>query len=395
MQLPFPVSFSACTRAQTPLAVAAWALIAAGAAGLAGCATTGTAEGGAIVSAKERNARFTPATEAYSTLGYRHTWTGFPTMTAGARVSSLDVFEDVVTVVESGGVLSVLEAASGQTRWSDQLGNPLTKFLGVTRDDKQIICTTETDAYFLDIDTGTLVGKDRLLKVGNTPPEQVGNVLVYATAGGEIFGQVKLAGFRSWGHSMPGNISVRPGRMGNTLGFVSSTGDVLFLDGATGTGFGRAKMFMGTDVPPATSEELMFVASRDQSLYAFSAASSAPVWRYRTNVVLHDRPVYNAGVVYCSINGQGLTAFSEFGDGGRGNVLWTAAEVKGYVVGMRGGRLLVWDGSDACLLDPASGDLIERVALPGVTKVTTDGFVDGNLYMSTPEGLVIKLQPRL
>ena len=149
------------------------------------------------ISTQERAERFKPANDAYGTLGYRHIWTGFPTITSDATIKSLDIFDDVLTVQESAGWLSILETSSGLVRWSDQLGNPNTKFLGVGRDDRRILCFTETETSFHDIDTGTLVGKQRMEKVANTKPEMVDDLLVYGTAGGEIFGAVKLAGFRA------------------------------------------------------------------------------------------------------------------------------------------------------------------------------------------------------
>lgn len=376
--------------AGTVYARAAIGLIAAVLSVQAGCESNDRA----TISTQERVDRFRPATSEYSTLGYRHVWTGFPTITAGATIESVDIFDDVLAVQESAGWLSIMETSSGLVRWSDQLGNSLTKSLGVSRDDRRIMCSTETEIFFLDIDTGTLVGKQRLEKVGNTKPELVDNLVVYGAAGGAIFGSVKLEGYRAWGASMPGTIEVNPARMGTTLGFVSSTGDILFVDGATGSGFVRSKMFMGTQVQPAASNDLMFVASRDQSLYAFSPASSAPVWRHRTSVPLHERPVYYNGTVYCSIDGEGLTAFGEYGNGGRGEIKWVSKGVFGYVAGVRGGRLLVWDGKDACLVDPTNGDLIERVALKDVAVIAPDNFVDGNLYLSTPQGVVVKLTPR-
>jgi hypothetical protein len=380
------------TTASTILALSAVGLVGAALAPLQGCSSD--AGGTRLVSAADRNKAFTPETDAYTKLGYRHAWTGFPTLSAGASLKSVDVLDDVIAVQDSAGVLSILEANSGIGRWNDQLGNRLTKFLGVIRAGNRIICTSETEAYFLDVDTGTLVNKQRLEKVGTTRPEIVNDLLVYGTSAGEVYGQVLGQGFRAWGLSLPGTVTVPPGRLGNTLGFVSSTGAVQFLDGATGNTFSRGQMYMGTLVPPAASGDLMFVASEDQSLYAFSPASSAPIWRHRTNVTLRHRPVYHNGSVYCTIPGEGLTSFAEYGDAGRGHVNWSAKDVTGAVIGTRGGRLLVWDGSDACLVDTANGDIIDRVRLGDATSVTTDTFVDGNLYLTTREGLVVKLAPR-
>ncbi len=345
-------------------------------------------------SPEERAARFKPANDAYTALGYRHVWTGFPRMAPDSHVVFLDVFGDIVVVQESTSTVSVLEASSGINRWADQLANPLTKFVGTVRDDKHLIVSSESEAFFLDVDTGTLVGKQHLDKVANTRPVQRGNLLIYGTSGGEIYAQLKLQGFRIWGNSMPGSIEVEPAEVGSALGFVSQTGDILFLDPASGTGFSRAKIFLGTRVRPAASNDLLFVASDDHSLYAFAPGQHDPVWRHRTDVALRERPVYHEGVVYCSIEGQGLTAFREYGEGGRGKIVWTSKGVDGYVVGKRKGRLLVWNRHDVVSLDPATGDLIDRVQVPNVDFLVTDKFVDGNMYAANKDGTVFKLVPR-
>src|SRR5262245_8131209 len=127
------------------LAGPAIARVALGLAPLAIALTAGCASDSGTVSAQERAAKFRAENDTYASLGYRHVWTGFPSMTTGATLRSLDAFDDVLTVQDSAGMLSLLEASSGQTRWSDQLGNPLTRFVGVVRDDRRVICASETD----------------------------------------------------------------------------------------------------------------------------------------------------------------------------------------------------------------------------------------------------------
>lgn len=357
---------------------------------VAGCAS----DDGRGMSASERAARFKPANEAYSTIGYRHVWTGFATMAPGSTVRALDVLGDLVVVRDSSSTVSVIETTSGLTRWSDQLGNPLTKFVGTLRREREVLVSSETEVFGLDVDTGTLINKQRLGKVSNTRPEMVGDLLVYGTADGEIFAQMQPYGFRAWGNSMNGSVTVNPARIGNILAFVAGSGEVLFVDGLSGTGLARGQMFGGAKVDPAASANMAFVASDDQSLYAFAPNSSKPVWRHRTDVVLGFRPVYHDGVVYCTIGSDGLTAFTEFGAAGKGKVLWSCKEASGYVVGMRAGRLVTWDGRFACSIDPANGDLVEKVELGDVAFLGTDKFVDGNLYIVSPMGVVAKLEPR-
>lgn len=363
---------------------------AAGLCTLGGCASKGPE----YVSPLDRAKAFEPEREAYAKLGYRHEWTGFPTMTAGGRVKFFDVLGDVVVVQESASVLSVLEANNGSSRWSDQVANPLTKFVGNIRDDKRIICCSESEAYFFDIETGAIVDKKHLDKVVNTRPVIVNNNLIFGTSLGEIFGQLKSVGFRTWGNTVNGSIQTNPAILGTTLGFVSSTGEVIMLDGATGIGRMRTKIFTGTEVDPAASDTTMFVASLDHSLYAFAPSSPTPVWRQRTDTPLRHQPAYHNGAVYCAIDGTGLVAFDARGENGNAKQLWTAPGVIGSVIGVRKGRLVVWTGSDAVLIDPADGAVVDRVRLSRVGMLKTDTFVDGNLYAVSQDGVVVKLVPK-
>ncbi|NUQ52386.1 MAG: hypothetical protein HUU19_06770, partial [Phycisphaerales bacterium] len=68
--------------------------------------------------------------------------------------------------------------------------------------------------------------------------------------------------------------------------------------------------------------------------------------------------------------------------------------VAGRVVGLRAGRLLVWDGREAVTLDPARGSVIERATLEGVQGLVTDKMEDGVLYVITSSGVVAKFLPR-
>lgn len=358
--------------------------------GMVGCASKEPR----YVSALDRAKAFEPQREAYATLGYRHEWTGFPSMTAGGKVKFFDILGDVVVVQESSSVLSVIEAGNGASRWSDQVANPLTKFVGNIRDDKRIITCSESEAYFFDIETGALVDKKHLDKVVNTRPVIVNENLIFGTSLGEIFGQLKTVGFRTWGNTVGGSIQTNPAVLGTTLGFVSSTGEIIMLDGATGIGKMRTKIFIGSETDPAASENMMFVASLDHSLYAFAASSPTPVWRKRTDTPLRHEPTYHNGVVYCAVDGTGLVAFDSRGDNGNAKELWTTPGVTGTVIGMRKGRLLLWTGSEGVLIDPADGAIVDRTKLNRVNMLRTDTFVDGSLYAVSDDGVVVKLLPR-
>jgi len=363
-----------------------------GAAGLLGQACS--SDGPLYVTPIQRAEAFKFDRDAYTRLGYRQEWTGFPTLTRGAHVTSMDILGDVVVVQESSNLLSVLEAGNGATRWFEQVANPLTRFVGNTRDGSRILSCSESEAFFFDVDTGTLVDKHSLDKLVNTRPVLVGDTMVFGTAAGEIYAQNKTVGFRVWGNSISGNIRTNPAVLGSLLAFVSDAGEVIMIDGSTGAGQMRTQIYTGCDVEPVASDSLVFIASLDHSLYAFSPSQPQPVWRQRTDAPLRQKPTYHDGRVYCSLEGTGLVAFDARGENGHPRKLWTAAGVGGTVIGVRGGRLLAWDGENAVLLNPDDGSVVESVKLDNVAQLKSDTFVDGNLYAVSNDGVVLKMLPR-
>jgi hypothetical protein len=350
------------------------------------------------VSAEARAAAVKVDPDAYATLGYRLEWRGFPAMNEGGRMTFMEVLGDVVACQESSSLVTLLDARSGMVRCSDQLANPLTKFVGINRWGSRIVISSETDAYFLSADTCTLVDRHDLGKVVTTRPALVAGLLCYGTATGEIVGHMAERAINLWGNSTVGDIVANPLAIGTMVAFVSQGGEVVILDATTGSSLGRARLEGGVAPddaiggPMAASDTSLFVASLDQSLYGFDLRTGRRLWRVRTDTPLRTHPVYHDGVLYCDLPSQGLTAF----DPGTGRTLWVARGVPGTAVAVRRGRLIVFDraSSSAVTLDPASGDTIDRARLPGVTIIRTDQFRDGNLYTGTANGVVSKFVPR-
>lgn len=346
----------------------------------------------AMVTPEARAAATPIQHEEYAKLGYRVDWRGFPTMTPGYSITRLDPLGDVVVVQEGGSVVTVLETGSGAHRWSDPVDSTLTKFVGTIRDGKRLIVSSESVAFMFDIETGALLTKQNLALVVNTKPVQVGPILIYGCSNGQVLGHLMANGFKQWGSFVTGSIEADPIPVGNdgTVGLVSERGDVLFLDGESGLGRGRGSMFAGTNVPLAASDIMMFVASVDHSLYAFNRDGASQVWRKRTEAPLMHAPVYHEGRVYCDMGAAGLTCL----DAISGDEFWSNKNVHGTAIGLRKNRLLVWDGDMAKSLDPARGSVIESVELKDVSLIRTDNFVDGNLYLAAPRGVVTRLVPR-
>lgn len=355
--------------------------------GLSGC-------GGArrAPSPDARRAAFPIDDAAYAKIGYRVDWIGYPDLTGRRKVEFIAPYDDAVLVLEGGSTVTCLSASDGSRRWADQLASLLTRFVALGRDGRRVLVSAEDEVFLLDIDTGTLRDRQRYAKIVSTAPVAYGGTLIYGSGTGELFAHVLTATIdrvKAWGHGFEAAIEHDPVLIGNTVGVVAQNGDVRFLDAASGALVGRNRIFKGLATNPVANGSAMFVASLDQSIYAFRP-DGVMLWQHRTPVQLRVQPTARDRVVYCAVEGEGLLAF----DAATGAVNWTAPGVRGTVVGISRGRLLCWDGREALLLDEARGDVVARATLPKVRLLRPDKFEDGRLYVVSESGVVARFVPR-
>lgn len=356
-------------------------------AGVGGGCESGASKRG--LTPEQRAERMPPQHEAFDGLGYRLAWRGFADVLPGETIERFDVLGDVLVTQDTGSVVSVLEPASGVRRWSDQVAGRLTKFLGNVRLGDTLLVSAESELYIFDLPSSSLKAKQKLDLVVNTKPAVVGDVLVYGSISGEILGHNQRTGYRAWGSSLTGAIERDPVMVGDLVGIVSYGGQVIILDGHSGVSTARTSMYDGCDSQPAGAPGVMYCASRDHALYAFGS-DGRKLWRVLTDAPITGKPVVQEGAVYCDMPRTGLTAL----DASTGIQRWHIETVHGEVVSVRGGRLVVWDGKTATLVDPATGDIIESQTLKNVAILKADTFVDGNLYAVSPQGVVGKYQPK-
>ncbi|MAY73797.1 MAG: hypothetical protein CMJ31_03560 [Phycisphaerae bacterium] len=215
----------------------------------------------------------------------------------------------------------------------------------------------------------------------------------YATAAGDLLPPPRDAGITRWEYQLRGAISAKPaliGSSGDVAGVVSQSGDVFFVDTLTGSGVGRAKIAGGAQAAPVADDAVMYIASLDQSVYAFQPSEALLRWRYRTAARL-DRPIaLHEGVLYVPVPGQGLTAL----DAATGDVIWISKDVSGSVIAVRNGELIAFEAGHAQVIDARRGDVLEDIDLAGFERLIPTAFVDAPIYALGASGAVARFEPR-
>lgn len=355
---------------------------------------TPTETGGVPESVSQRDRDFTIPTEAYRNLGYRMDWRGFPVIPAGERIERLDIFPDSLVVQESSSGVTVMEPANGSIRWATEPASRLTKFVGNTRvNDPRygdvFVIASEAEVYLFAAQTGTLLSRQPFQKVVNAGTVTIGNSGIYGTATGELLCHQYSHGAKMWGVDASGSFEHSPVTVGSSIvAAVTTTGRILMVDMTVGRLIGVAQIFDGPGAELGSNDSILYVASLDQSLYAFLPTGSQ-LWRRRTSLPIRSQPIATPDTVYCTID-EGLTAF----DAITGDTRWTAKDASGVVIGRRRANLLVWNGSTMFLVDEQRGDIVAREDLPNVQFIRMSQFEDGDMYVVSTTGVIAKFVTR-
>ncbi|MGP1310374.1 MAG: outer membrane protein assembly factor BamB family protein [Phycisphaerales bacterium] len=326
----------------------------------------------------------------YERMGFRIEWKGYPVLSRGRQPMFVDVFGDRVVFQDTGNTVTVMDASTGRNIWASEIDNPTTRFIGNARKGDTLFSASDNELFELDIKTGNILERHNLAVVCNTGPVIMGDIAVFGGAAGQILGHNLASTYKQWGYQMNGVITSVPVEVSGLIGVVSQRGEVVFVDPERGSSTAIGSIYSGLVNNPVAGDGALFIASTDQSVYAFSPNRSEPMWRVRTAQPLVEQPTFIDGRLYVHVPGEGMTQFAA----GSGAKLWQNPEVSGRVLGMVNGRLVSWDGSRLVLLDPDRGDIIDSVELGNVFDLVMSAPVDGDLYAVQRDGWIEKHSPR-
>lgn len=335
-------------------------------------------------------------------IGYQIAWQSSIARMRGGRALEIIPFDDYVIATESGmNVISALTARDGTPVWQVPIGDELERMLGFIRSGETILAATQSDLYLLDIATGREQSHQRYGagNVAATKPTIFGPYALYTTTDGRIVYHHLGTGLMRQAYRYEDTIENRPVWLGSALAFVSRTGQIYLHDPATNTRYWSNRVLDKVVATPAASADALFIAGTDQSLWAFRASDGKRMWRYRTQQPLIDDPKLIEGTLYQAIPGKGLVALNPTNMDEK----WICTEVAGgtVVARTRNGELIVWDrdetewyaGSTFYRIDERTGDLLGQFYNKWIDVVAADSINNGNIYLMSPRGRVVKLVP--
>lgn len=347
----------------------------------------------------------------WADLGYRWEWGTRPFGKGRVRIDLVNPMGNKLAVQSDDSWTAVVDTATGKADWQVRNTSPLTDFVANARVGSTLISCARPEIYLMDLNTGNLLARQPVKFVVSTPPVIQNGHAVFGTPTGRVichrFGDSEGRplpppldeGIDVWAYSLDGAITAAPVVvMGTLAGFVTEKGQVFFVDIRSGSGRGTARISGGMDTNPVTDGTHMFVASRDQSIYAFAPESSTYFWRERTADPLTIQPTYHDGVLYCTLAAEGLVAFdvsqNAMDSGTYGSRRWISPDAPGEVIAVQNGDLIVWNTPTLSRVDVNTGDVITSLELKGIESVTTSEFEDGDILAVGNKGQLIRFSAR-
>lgn len=331
-----------------------------------------------------------------SDLNYRIDWLTNLKLEEGARFKYIVTQPDVLILLESKNILTVVDTLTGAVKMREQVATPITKLFMPSRQDRTVIINSESHVYVFNMDNGALLKRYPLPTVASTGALLVGDLSVFGSPTGKVFAINMRDGFPDWEYQMRGALLVSPVLVeGSTIVAADSLGVVKALSP-------RGKLLWAKSAPPwrRISADIqpgisaVYIASEDQGLYGFDRTTGR-MWRYLARRPLTQSPVVVGERVFQYVPESGLLCF----DAVTGQRLW-ASDATVMPMMIRGDYLYArtgpqgQNGRDIVLLEETTGKPVETIKLPKAHRIVADDTIDGNLYLFNYDGRVLKLSPK-
>ncbi|MBN1854920.1 MAG: PQQ-binding-like beta-propeller repeat protein [Pirellulales bacterium] len=306
------------------------------------------------------------------------------------QLERVSVDGDSVLVLTSRGTMQVLDAATGATRWSRQIGNPDYPSLGPAANAKYVALVNGSTLYVLERETGELHWERQLRSGPGAGPGLTDTMVYVPIINGAIEGfALEDTKQPLWIYQSNGRALVQPVTTSSSV-FWSTDRGFFYVGRADDPGV-RYRIEMEDEITerPAVLEPMVYSVSRDGSIYATEEITGIQRWRYAIGDPITEAPAAVRDRVFICSNRPKMVCF----DADHGTVLWEAARVNRFVA-VSEDRVYAADSFHRLhILDLKSGARLGELDTHGAS-LPIDNQQTDRIYLATPTGLIQCLHER-
>jgi outer membrane protein assembly factor BamB len=323
--------------------------------------------------------------ELAASKGLERAWFAqIPVDTNRSRVTTWYLYFDRLYGVTDSGIITALNAETGEQLWARQVGRPGTAAFGPGANSDYISVVSGGRLFVLDRHTGRMKWVRELGSAPASGPALSNTTAYVALVTGRIEGfnlEDPLA--QPWYYQSKGRTYLRPTVTGNVVSWPTATG-LLYVGHADDPGV-MFRMETDDDIvtSPAQQSPYLYIASTDGYLYCVNELNGQEAWRYSTGYAITSSPAVVGDMAFVASFEPALHAL----DSKTGQGKWVAPGVSHFA--SRGkARVYASDRTGNVLfLDSATGRAVGRLPVAEGQETLVNDQTD-RIFIVNDRGLV-------
>jgi len=274
-----------------------------------------------------------------------------------SRVSTWYLYFDRLYGVTDSGIVTALNAETGEQLWSKQVGKPGYPAFGPGANSDFLGIVSGAKLYVLDRSNGRTLWARELGSAPSSGPALSENYAFVALMTGRIEGyKLDDPAVQPWYYQSNGRTFLRPTITGRVVSWPTTAGYLYVADAEEPAVMFRLETNDDIVTSPAASGENLYIASLDGYLYCMQLDGQEK-WRYSTGYSIHSSPAIVGQQLYVASVEPALHALN----GETGELLWTALGISHFAAQ---GRERVYASDrfgNVLIMDAKSGNELSRM----------------------------------
>jgi outer membrane protein assembly factor BamB len=274
--------------------------------------------------------------------------------------------EGMVLLQSSRGMLTALDAETGRTLWSTQIGSREGGSSEPAANDKHVVVLNGSTLFVVDRKDGGIVWQKQVRGAPGAGPGVTATHAFVPMASGIVEGYDLAAGTKQtpWNYQSTGRVLVPPMTTVSTVSWTTDKGHFYVADPKAGGIKYRLESRGAMHARPASWSPMLFSTSVDGFVYAIEENKGAIKWKYSVGHPIYTQPVAIENRVF---------VIPEFGDlycldSKTGDLVWHAPGIKQFVSASPTRVYAADELGRIAMLDLETGARVGTLPVSGLTK---------------------------
>jgi len=325
--------------------------------------------------------------------GLRVYWQLRVPLEPGERITDAYLVDDQIYVGTDTGFVYALDARTGVLRWTQQFTRGGYRLRRPCHLGDRTVIVTPPEIIQFDRHFGTAIRLVELRFPAGTAPVTDGRRIFIGGLDRRMYAFDPDRDFETWKAGANAQIVSKPVLRGPYLYYASDGGAVYACRAVDKRLHWIARTIGAVAADLVVTDDGIFVASRDRSLYLLDPEVGGRRWRVRLSSPLLEPPVVVDGVAYQYSADDGLVAIETGGVQIENRIRWTFPRGRSLLTASdRFAYVLTADGRIAVLRQD-DGTVLHEVLAPGLNLPMPDAR-ETVLYLAGSDGRVVCLRTR-